>query len=579
MGFITDAVGLSGNNNFQTKNTGPVTQGQIDKSYATTQSGLDQQQAFISALHAQNGIQNQTNAYNQLQGLANGTGPNPALAQLNQQTANNAAQQAALQAGQRGAGANVGLLARNIANQGANLQQQNVGQAATLQAQQQANAINQMGGLATQQVGQQQQALQGYNQAAQGQQGNLLSAFGNNEALKAQAEGQNAAAKSEAVGGLLKGGAGALMSDERQKMNIHNGDAQVKDFLDNMGAHAYQYKDPTLPGTSPGEHVSPMAQELEKSQMGSELVHDTPNGKMIDSNASIGALLAANAHLNKRLEAMEQKYAQGGMVKDGRVAQQDVDNENVRKAKDLHDQSGRVTQQDVQHFDEGGQVKAPVSKAGWAAFQSGFNGKPAPQQDQSQDANKKEKYAMGGSVERIAAPSIPQAAKLDLGPMPSGAGSSKPQSTGQLNQDSSANLGVTPQTTDPFGVNGGGTQLAAPGAVSLMGRAPSNSFALGANTAMSMPSVPMMAQGGQVQSGPRSHIGRMYKAGGKVSGKAQVAGNSPKNDTVDAKLSPGEVVIPRSVMNGNDPVRGSADFVAAILNKKSRSTPAKSKKK
>ena len=34
--------------------------------------------------------------------------------------------------------------------------------------------------------------------------------------------------------------------------------------------------------------------------------------------------------------------------------------------------------------------------------------------------------------------------------------------------------------------------------------------------------------------------------GGFVPGQAQVAGDSTKNDKVDAKLSPGEIVIPRS---------------------------------
>jgi hypothetical protein len=38
-----------------------------------------------------------------------------------------------------------------------------------------------------------------------------------------------------------------------------------------------------------------------------------------------------------------------------------------------------------------------------------------------------------------------------------------------------------------------------------------------------------------------------FKAGGIVPGQARVAGDSPKNDTVPARLSPGEVVLPRSV--------------------------------
>lgn len=50
--------------------------------------------------------------------------------------------------------------------------------------------------------------------------------------------------------------------------------------------------------------------------------------------------------------------------------------------------------------------------------------------------------------------------------------------------------------------------------------------------------------------------------GGKIPGSAQVAGNSPKNDTVPAMLSPGEVVIPRSHVK--DPKKVAA-FINATL--------------
>lgn len=53
--------------------------------------------------------------------------------------------------------------------------------------------------------------------------------------------------------------------------------------------------------------------------------------------------------------------------------------------------------------------------------------------------------------------------------------------------------------------------------------------------------------------------------GGHVPGKAQVFGDSHVNDTVDAKLSPGEIVIPRSIAKGKNPVGDSAKFVAAVL--------------
>ena len=159
--------------------TNPVQPGQLQDAYGNTQNALGQQAAFLQALQAQGGLQNQSNVFNQLQGVANGTGPNPAMAMLNQQTGNNVAQQAALMAGQRGTNANAGLLARQIGQQGAGIQQQAVGQGAALGAQQQLGALNQLGGLANQQVAQQQAGLNAYQTGAlQGQQ-NLLGATGN----------------------------------------------------------------------------------------------------------------------------------------------------------------------------------------------------------------------------------------------------------------------------------------------------------------------------------------------------------------------------------------------------------------
>lgn len=53
--------------------------------------------------------------------------------------------------------------------------------------------------------------------------------------------------------------------------------------------------------------------------------------------------------------------------------------------------------------------------------------------------------------------------------------------------------------------------------------------------------------------------------GGKVPGKAKVKGDSPKNDTVNAKLSPGEVVVPRSVVKKGP--EAAARFMAAVQGK------------
>lgn len=150
--------------------------GQINEQYANNQQALQQQQAFAQAVQAQNGLGNQSSVFNQLQGVANGTGPNPAQAQLQQQTGINTANQAALMAGQRGSSANTGLIARQAAQQGAANQQNAIGQGATLQAQQSLGALNQLGGIAGQQVGQQASATGAYTQAAQNEQQQILNA-------------------------------------------------------------------------------------------------------------------------------------------------------------------------------------------------------------------------------------------------------------------------------------------------------------------------------------------------------------------------------------------------------------------
>lgn len=213
MGAIAGMLGLAGGQGgtgFSTVQG--VTPDQLKASYAGTQGSLEQQQALLQALGAQGGIQNQQQIYQQLQDIAAGKTGNLAQAQLQQATGANVANQAALMAGQRGAGANVGLMARQAAQQGAQTQQQAAGQAAALQAQQQLGAIQGAGNLATTQVGQQQAAQQAALAAQLQQQQQLQAA---NTAYSAQqadlAKGEMGMAGS-AIGGLAQGiGTGLTM--------------------------------------------------------------------------------------------------------------------------------------------------------------------------------------------------------------------------------------------------------------------------------------------------------------------------------------------------------------------------------
>lgn len=82
-----------------------------------------------------------------------------------------------------------------------------------------------------------------------------------------------------------------------------------KDFLDKLQAYKYEYKNPNKPGAGHGEFVSVMAQDLEKAgPLGKSMVKDMQDGtKMVDYGKGFGAILAAQAHLNKRLDELENK--------------------------------------------------------------------------------------------------------------------------------------------------------------------------------------------------------------------------------------------------------------------------------
>lgn len=221
MSFVSDLFGSNSGGNFSATPANvlnPVSTAQTDAAHNNAVNSLVQQQAFLNSLQAQNGIGNQSSVFNQLQGVANGTGPNPAQAMLNQATGQNAANQSALINSQRGANANVGLIARQAAEAGSNAQQQSAGQAATLQAQQQLGALGNLGSLATSQVGQQQTAIGGLNQGNLGEQQLLLNSIDNqnksNVANQSNVNNVNAgvaAQNSQAQGGLL-GGLGSAIS-------------------------------------------------------------------------------------------------------------------------------------------------------------------------------------------------------------------------------------------------------------------------------------------------------------------------------------------------------------------------------
>jgi hypothetical protein len=113
-----------------------------------------------------------------------------------------------------------------------------------------------------------------------------------------------------AVGtGVQMAGSVMMMSDARQKTDIEPGDAKLRNLLDTIEPYAYEYKDTSLPGTSPGKHVSVMAQDLERSEIGKRAVVERDGNKMVDYAKLIPASVAAVSMLNKDNRKLAERLA------------------------------------------------------------------------------------------------------------------------------------------------------------------------------------------------------------------------------------------------------------------------------
>lgn len=238
----------------------------------------------------------------QLENQAMGVGPSLAQNQLQQATDQNIAQQMAMAASARGG--NVGMAQRIAAQNAGAAQQQMAQQAGIMRLQEQQSAQ----GLLNQGIG------QGRQGDLAGQQLKDNFGLGMRDLGNKRDMGQQAAA---AQGGKMfgdfmsrAGDAAATAatggSDKNMKKDIKSGDKEIASFLDAMKAHSYKYKDEKH---GKGRHVSPMAQELEKTDIGKSMVFDSPDGKMVDYGKGLGAMLAAQAQLHERLKKLEGKKA------------------------------------------------------------------------------------------------------------------------------------------------------------------------------------------------------------------------------------------------------------------------------
>ena len=283
MGFLPSMLGI-GNSGMNYSASGTNIQQPLSASnYLAQLSSANDRNAelmnYANQLRAAGaqGFGTQANVLGQQQVLANqyadivaGRGPNPAQAMLNNATGQNIAQQGALMAGQRGANANVGLMARQAAQQGAGIQQNAVGQAAQLQAQQQLGAMQaqaaQQQAMQAVAANQTSMGLQGAGAAAtnvnniMGQVGNMLSGQNqanvgmqsNINATNAGIQGKVAGAQQGLLGGLL-GGAGIASSGGGQgaaASSFAHGGAVPNGPRSAVGKHFSNYK---MGGRIPGK--------------------------------------------------------------------------------------------------------------------------------------------------------------------------------------------------------------------------------------------------------------------------------------------------------------------------------------
>lgn len=615
MAFVGSLLGAGQGSDYVAPGAGnsiapPVNQAEADTAYKQAQNGIDQQQAFANAINAQNGIGNQTqalqqqqglaaglaanngasnlgDAYNQqaslvgalqgqggianqsnvfnqqqalasqFQGVANGTGPNPAQMQLNQATATNVANQAALMAGQRGAGANVGLIARQAAQQGAGIQQQAAGQAATLGAQQQiagmqglqaqqqalgqtaASQISNQAGqqaqlaniaaqqvsaqqaqqnavanLATQQVGQQAAATTGVNQTVQSEQQNLLGGIAANQnAQVGNATGQstantaiqvqNSKAQQGILGGVF-GGAGSFLA----KGGVVGSDGKAQPSKPPTAPHRYA-DGGTIPPPAPGQP---------SSATGRFLFGSAPAGPTL---APLGGFqnLGSSRDDSNPVNAGTSELTKGV----------------IRQAK------GYFNSEPSGSIDIGSQFNGMPQQANLGVNTNLGQGLPqnyVPGQTQFNGGLQ----APGGQPESFGLNS-----NVDFGQGPTSIDSI---SSGELPEAGAEGAAAGEASTAGEGATAaegaeGAEATEAAGGIESLG-------SLGEVAAI-------LAKGGKVPS-------QALKQGGGVPGQAAVKGakDSYSNDTVPAMLSPGEIVIPRSITQGPNAPQRAAEFVAAL---------------
>lgn len=148
------------------------------------------------------------------------------------------------------------------------------------------------------------------------QQAQLNEAFAQQQATKRKGFFQNVGDAvtggiSEGLGFMAGGGAddvtGALLgSDERNKENISFSGEEVAELFRAMKPATFEYSDDSVEGAGPGPRAGVMAQDIEASgELGENMVAETDQGKMLDKDSILSALMAEVASQRKELDSLK----------------------------------------------------------------------------------------------------------------------------------------------------------------------------------------------------------------------------------------------------------------------------------
>lgn len=233
----------------------------------------------------------QTGLASRLEAAERGEGPSLARTQLQSATERGLKGALALQASTRGG--NAALAGRQAAQQQAETAQQAARQSAEIKVQEQLGARQQLG-----------QALQAQRGQDIGVAESDRASLQQLEQLRIEQETAQRAARGAAISGLASGGSALAASDENIKKDIKDADEdKISSFLEALSAKQFKFKDGER---GDGEQFGILAQDLEKSEIGKELVEEEEGVKKFSIEKAIGASLAAQSSFAKRLKGIEE---------------------------------------------------------------------------------------------------------------------------------------------------------------------------------------------------------------------------------------------------------------------------------